>query len=171
LDRLVEQIHTWCEEFKPIATELRMEKPKKLSLLSLSEEGKIIGLDGHPLEKGHVDAECEEGLLPFPEYCMSVQPQPMDSLREMSKQYTDIQDGMLQAMVLSPGIAETLAAMLKTEVTVSELYAVKGMRKGVENIASWLKDDSHTKMQTCFLPATASMPDAIYSPHEIYKVK
>lgn len=169
--RLVGQVHVWCNEFESIARELRMEKPGKLGLLSLSEDGKIIGLNGRPLERGHVDADCEDGLLPFPDCCMSVKPLPMETLAKMSKEYSDFQDGMLQAMVLSPGIAEALAALVRKDVIVSDLHAVKCMRRGVENIASWLKDDSHTKMQTCYLPATASMPEAIYSPDEIYKVK
>lgn len=161
----------WCKEFESFASELRMAKPEGMGLLSLSEDGKIIGLDGHPLEKGHVDADCVEGLLPFPDYCLAVKPLPMETLVTKSQEYSSIQDGMLQAMVLNPVIADALAALGQKEVMASELYAVKCMRQGVENIAAWLRDDSHINKRTCYLPATASMPDAVYTPNEIYKVK
>ena len=169
--RLVEQVHAWCKEFESIARELRMVKPGKVELLLLSEDGKIIGLDGQALDKGHVDADSVEGLLPFPDYCMSVQPVAMDKLEEMSKQYRDIQDGMLQAMILSPEVKEALAISGHKGEVASELHAVKCMQRGVQNISEWLKEDSHVKMLTCYLPATASMPDAVYSPDEIYKSK
>lgn len=148
-----------------------MTKPGKLDLLTLSPEGKIIGLDGQPLDKGHVDADRVDGLLPFPDYCMLVQPLGMDRLREMSEQYYGIQDGMLQAMILSPEVKEILATLGHTGEVASELYAVKFMHRGVRNISDWLKEDSHVKRLTCYLPATASMPDAVYSPEEIYKSK
>ena len=95
----------------------------------------------------------------------------MDKLEEMSKQYRDIQDGMLQAMILSPEVKEALAALGHKGEVASELHAVKCMQRGVHNISEWLKEDSHIKMLTFYLPATASMPDAVYSPDEIYKSK
>ena len=167
----MERVHGWCEEFGTIARELKIEKPAGFNLLSLSQDGKIIGLDGHPMPNGHVDAFWKGGLLPFPDNCLSVTLSPIEEIRELSQRYHNVQDAFLQAMILSPGVKDTMAALGAKDRDLSDLEAVKCMRRGAANIAGWFRDDCHRKMLTCFLPPTASMPDAVYSPNEIYKLK
>lgn len=140
-------------------------------MLSLSQDGSVIGLDGQPLPLGHVDADWKGGLLPFPDYCMAVVPQPVDKVEEMLKQRREYEDSLLREMVVSPGVKEALAEMGVQEGAYAELCAVKCMRRGADTIAAWFRDDCHKKMLTCYLPATASMPEAVYSPDEIYRVK
>lgn len=168
MGRLVQKTHEWCEEFGTVAKELKMEKPMGINVVSLSQDGKTIGLDGQELPKGHLDPYWKGGLLPFPVNCMSVVPLPLDEIKAMAGQYREIQDGFLQAMFLSPGVKEALAAIGMTGASVSDLKAVRCMRKGAATITAWLGDDCHKKMLTCYLPPTASMPDAVYMPEKIY---
>ena len=89
----------------------------------------------------------------------------------MAKQRREYEDGLIQEMLQSPRVKETLAELGFVESTDGEPHAIKCMRQGAANIAAWFENDSHEKRLTLNLPATASMPDAFYSPDEIYKAK
>jgi hypothetical protein len=170
---LVGQVNSWCGEFVSISKELKLEKPSGVTVLTLSEGGKVIGLDGQPLANGHVDASWKGGLLPFPEYCLAVLPVPMDRLEEMLMQRRAYEDTMIQDMLQTPCVKEALAAHGQAGGGdgYSHLCVFKLVKQGVNNIAAWFRDDSHKKMLTCYLPSTASMQEAVYSPDQIYKAK
>ncbi len=167
---MLREVHGWCAEFAPIKG-LTIDKPDVPNILTLSQNGKVLGLDGQPLVNGHVDANWKGGLLPFPDNCMSIVPLKMEELITMAEQRRCYEEGLLREMIQSPEIKAALSDQGVTHDDVFQLHTVKLMRKGAETVAAWFRDDCHVKMLTRYLPATASMPDAIYSPSEIYKDK
>lgn len=167
----MECANDWCKELAPIGKELKVVKPGSTNVVQLSKDGKIIGWDGNPLDNGHVDAEWKGGLLPFPDYCLTVTPLPMEALEKEVTQRLEYEDRLISEMVGVQLVQDALAGLGFKSGDGSVLYIIKLMRQGNDNISSWFRADSHKKMLTCHLPSTASMPDAVYSPEQIYKLQ
>jgi hypothetical protein len=167
----VECANDWCKELAPIGKELKVVKPGSTNVVQLSKEGKIIGWDGNPLDNGHVDADWKGGLLPFPDYCLTVTPLPMETIVKEVKQRLEYEDRLIREMVEFQLVQDALAGLGFKSGDGSVLHIIKLMRQGEDNISAWFRADSHKKMLTCHLPSTASMPDAVYSPEQIYKLQ
>ena len=149
---------------EPIGASLVIEPVSGVNVLTLSKEGKVIGRDGHPLSNGYLDDGWVDGLIPFPENCLSVVPMPLDEIRLYVTARLEEDQKLIDEMLETPIIKEKLA-----EVGIDgEPAAIKVMRIGKTNIETWLRNDSHVKMATNFLPPTASLLTAVYSPEKIY---
>jgi hypothetical protein len=172
----VGRVKEWCKEFKPVSEASRGDARNagtipSANVLTLSHDGSVIGLDGRPLKMGHVDAEWRAGILPFPSSCLLIQPLPLDELRSRVAARRQRERAAIDAMLSDAGVKESLGKMSKSSSKDSKPYAIKLMEYGFVSVNAMFAGDSHKKMTTCFLPATASMPQAIYSPDKIYRAK
>ena len=146
-----------------------MATPTGTNVVSLSKDGKIIGWDGQPLANGHVDADWKGGLLPFPDYCLTVSPPPMATLEADVQRRLEYEDRMVREMVEVQCVQEALSRLGLKISEDNPFHVIRLARKGSDTVAAWFRGDSHKKMLTCHLPSTASMPEAFYSPEQIYK--
>ena len=153
----------WIKEFlEPIGSELGFESVGGgVNVLSLSKDGRVIGMNGQPLPNGYLDEEWTDGLIPFPEFCLSVNPLPLAELRQNVAARLEVEQTLIDEMLRTPVIAEKLEMG-------GGLAAIRCMRMGKGKIEAMLRDDSHVKMATNFLSPTASLRTAVYSPDVIY---
>lgn len=152
---LLSQAKSWIDELKPLcdaSTPIPI-----ITLHSLSKDGKVIGVDGRALNKGHVDDDWIEGFLPFPGCCLTVKPLPVEELRRNCEARNQVDTMMINDMLSKLGLDEKCAAIKLKEV-------------GDTFVDALFAGDSHTKMRTHFLPPTASMPEACHAPDQVYKV-
>ena len=155
----------WIKEcLEPIGASFGIESVSGVNVLSLSKEGRVIGRNGQPLPNGFLDEEWVDGLIPFPEFCLSVVPRPLVELRQNVAARLEAEQTLIDEMLGAPVVMEKLSEAGSD----GEPAALKCMRRGRINIEAWLRDDSHVKMTTNFLSPTASLPTAVYSPENIY---
>ena len=147
----------WCKEFNAHFN-ASFPFPEDVRIHTLSMDGEVIGVDGRPLKRGHVDDEWREGLLPFPGCCLTVAPLPIETLKRDCDARNALDDLMIDKMLEELGLSR-------------ECNAIELMENGNANVKSLFARDSHRKMLTQKLPPTASMRNAIYNPQEIYKAQ
>jgi hypothetical protein len=162
----VVDVGKWIKEFlEPIGSELGFESVGGgVNVLSLSKDGRVIGMNGQPLPNGYLDEEWTDGLIPFPEFCLSVNPLPLAELRQNVAARLEVEQMLIDEMLGTPIVADKLGAA----GSGGELAAIRSMRRGKGKIEAILRDDSHVKMATNFLSPTASLRTAVYSPDVIY---
>ncbi len=163
----------WCKEFSEASRgdARNASAIPSANVLTLSHDGGVIGLDGRPLKMGHVDAEWRAGLLPFPSSCLLLQPLPLEELQSRVAARRQREGAAIDAMLSDANVKESLGKMSKSASKDSKPAAIRLMEYGFVNMDAVFAGDSHKKMATCFLPATASMPQAIYAPDKIYSAK
>jgi hypothetical protein len=150
----VGQVIEWSKEFH---AHFSASTPfPDIKIHTLSMDGEVIGVDGKPLKKGHVDDEWHEGILPFPGCCLTVTPLPMETLKRDCDARNALDDMMIDKMLGELGLTRECAAF-------------KLMDAGNANVKAMFARDSHREMLTHKLPSTASMKSAVYNPLEIYK--
>ena len=131
--------------------------PKPVKLIPLDKNGYMKGIDLTPLTRGHFDQSAMKGILPFDvemsEYRLQ-SPEDMQAAidRQLDKETRQIAV-MLEAVKIRPEESPAVQCMLNARRRVGWIH----------------QNDSHIKMLTKDLPPTASMPDAVFSPGEIYK--
>ncbi len=131
-----------------------------IRVLVLSDEGKITGMDGTPISKGHVDDDYTsdvEGILPFPSQCLAVTPLPLAELKRNKESRSSLDSDLIKDMLSKVGLS------------ASEPSTMVFWRNAQANVNGYFAGDSFKKRWTCFFPPTASMPDAVYSPEVIYQ--
>ena len=167
--RLVGWVNDWCKELLPFGNKLGVVKPGGTNIVPLSKNGEILGLDGNALTNGHVNAEWKGGLLPFSDYCLTVSPPPIETVEAMVKERLEYEEKLINDMVGVPYVQDVMRKLGYSGGDGSQLHVIKLAKQGIENITAWFDADSHERMLTNHLPSTASMPDAVYAPDQIYK--
>jgi hypothetical protein len=168
---LVIEVNGWIKEFlEPIGTSFGVPLPTGLNVLPLSKDGRLVGLDGHPLANGHLDEGCKQGLLSFPESCLSAPLTPLDELRASVQARLALDQRMIDGMLEDPAVKAKLAEA-GWGADAGEPIAIKCMHRGRARVAECFAGDCHLKMATCILPPTASMLKAVYSPDKLYRAR
>ncbi len=145
----------WSKEFKDLCD--ASGAPPDVRVLVLSADGKITGVDGAPMSLGHFDDAYTKGILPFPAAGINVKPLPLEELRLNRDARCRMDDDLVNDMLAKLGLGDT------------DSPAIKAWRNGQVNISGVFAKDSYKKKLTCYLPSTASMPEAVYSPDVIYQ--
>jgi hypothetical protein len=168
---LVTAVNGWIKEFlEPLGATFNVSPPTGLNVLTLSKDGRAVGLDGQPLSNGHLDEGWKDGLIPFPDSCLALPLVPLDELRESVCARLQLEQRMIDEMVEDPAV-KTKLAEIGWGADAGELIAIKCMRRGKVHVAECFSGDCHQKMATGILPPTASMLKAVYSPDKLYREK
>jgi hypothetical protein len=168
LTKYVRELHGLCNEhFSALGripgTKYKLSFPTNCKLLTLNQDGKLIGPNGQPTPGGHFslpEATLSDGdsrpPLPFPEACCDIHPD-VSSLQQLAEDRVRKED-------------ERLKEMLTTIFgNADDPSMIAAMRRGRSNVLRRLRDDSHLARLTAVLPPTASMPSAAYAPEQLFK--
>ena len=131
--------------------------PKPVKLVTLDKNGYMKGVDLMPLTRGHFDPSAPKGLLPFDQEMADFKLRPAE----------DIQAAVQKQLAKEAG--QTTAMLLALNIKHEDSPAVQCMLNARRRVAWIYQNDSHLETLTKDLPPTASMPEAAFSPAEIYK--
>ncbi len=134
-----------------------MEVSKYIRLIALDKNGRMKGPDGMSLPFGHFDPSALRGLLPFDIELTKMSPIPFEEAQAIVERQIKKEDACIGDMLADCGIVP------------ADCPALQCMLNARRRVAWILRNDTHLKMLTAILPPTASMPEAVFSPKELYK--
>ena len=157
LSKLLHIAEDVCLAFRELGTTFGISFPSDIKQVSITSDGYMLGINGQRLSAGQFDPLAPKGLIPFPSACCDIKPLSSDAIWALVRAQYDREDDRIKSMIEECGFQDEESATV-----------VAMMRRAEDRIIKIMKQDSHVLRLTHILPPTSSMPDAVYSPEELF---
>lgn len=152
------QLRILCHRFSCLGNKAGLDFPSVGQFHDLDRSGRLRAADGRVIPLGVLNPPQgrENWLLPFPESCANITPDP--NRETMAKEHALEERGLVDRMLADLDLLPNSKLIQHAEA-------------GRNRVRRILAEDTHEKRLTAILPPSASMLDAWYRPDKIFSVE